>query len=160
MLRPRYRRCRPMPEAACRTVTLLCTLVAACPVGTNLGLLHLLRMLARWAAAVAGEDRWQPHDHGGYRPVAVDVTAFWRPRLRTCPTAHDHGAAGRAPRAIPLGLVTRVGNAGGQAAGAAPRLGARRPGRSLPGLSWPCTLSTVRSWHSRAGTARQSGWME
>ena len=35
-----------MPDAACRMLTLLCTLVVACPIGTNLGLLHLLWMLA------------------------------------------------------------------------------------------------------------------
>src|SRR4029079_16015517 len=107
-----------MPEAVYRTMTLLCALVGPLPIGTNLGLLHLLwmlvsgrllaargalypgladcglaapaarrawaalgrrdwrsaRLLGRWAAAVAGEGRWQPHAHGGYRPVAVDVT--------------------------------------------------------------------------------------
>ena len=136
---------------------LLCTLVVACPIGTNLGLLHLLwllasgrllatrgalfpglaacglperairrawaalgpggwtrgQLLARWAATVAAEGRWQPHAHGGYRPVGVDVTGFWRPRLRGCPTTHDHGEAGRALPAIPVGLVARVGSAGG-----------------------------------------------
>ena len=35
-----------MPEAVYRTMTLLCALVVACPIGTNLGLLHLLWMLA------------------------------------------------------------------------------------------------------------------
>ncbi len=30
-----------MPDAVCRMLTLLYTLVAACPIGTNLGLLHL-----------------------------------------------------------------------------------------------------------------------
>ena len=35
-----------MPEAVYRTMQLLCTVVAACPLGTNLGLLHLLWMLA------------------------------------------------------------------------------------------------------------------
>src|SRR5439155_24461856 len=34
-----------MPEAVYRTMNLLCPLVAACPLGTNLGLLHLLWML-------------------------------------------------------------------------------------------------------------------
>jgi hypothetical protein len=34
-----------MPEAVYRMLTLLCTLVVALPVGTNLGLPHLLRML-------------------------------------------------------------------------------------------------------------------
>lgn len=30
---------------------------------------------------VAREGQWQSHAHGGYRPVAVDGTGFWRPRL-------------------------------------------------------------------------------
>src|SRR3954447_5454794 len=147
-----------MPEAVYRMLTLLCTLVAPFPVGTNLGLLHLLWMLAsgrllvsrgavipglsacglsdrairrawaalgqgdwtsgallaQWAALLGAEGRWQAHAHGGYRPVAVDVTGFWRPRLRHCPTSHYHGTAGRAPPAIPLRPLARVGAAGGQ----------------------------------------------
>jgi hypothetical protein len=139
-------------------LTLLCTLVVACPIGTNLGLLHLLWMLAsgrllgargalfpgladcglsapatrrawaalgqgdwtsgqligRWAGVVAREGQWQSHAHGGYRPVAVDGTGFWRPRLRGCPTTHYHGVAGRALPAIPLGLIAGVGSAGAQ----------------------------------------------
>src|SRR5438552_14456157 len=111
------RRSSPMPEAVYRMLVLLCTLVAPLPIGTNLGLLHLLWMLisghllatrgavipglsacgladravrrawaalghgdwtsatllARWAALVAAEGRWQPQQHGGYHPVAVDV---------------------------------------------------------------------------------------
>ncbi len=59
-------------------------------------------LLARWAAVVEGAGRWQPHAHGGYRPLAVDLTGFWRPRLRGCPTAHYHATAGRALPAIPL----------------------------------------------------------
>src|SRR3954453_282607 len=102
-----------MPDVVYRMMTLLCTLVGAVPIGTNLGLLHLLwmltsgrllasrgavfaglhesglsaraprrawaalgrgdwtsaRLLARWAATVGAEGRWQPHTHGGYRPV-------------------------------------------------------------------------------------------
>ncbi len=147
-----------MPEAVYRMMTLLCTLVAPVPVGTNRGLLHLLWMLVsgrllatrravipglsesglsrgavrrawaalgqgdwtsaalltRWRGLVAAEGYWQPHTHGGYRPVAVDVTAFWRPRLRACPTVHYHAEAGRAVPAIPLGLIARVGSVGRQ----------------------------------------------
>jgi hypothetical protein len=139
-------------------LTLLCMLVAGYPVGTNLGLLHLLwmlvsgrlltargavipglagcglpdravrrawaalgqggwtsaRLLGDWAALVQAEGRWRAHTHGGYRPLAVDVTGFWRPRLRACPTTHYHGVAGRALPAIPLGLVARVGSIGPQ----------------------------------------------
>ena len=147
-----------MPKAVYRMMTLLCALVVSVPVGTNLGLLHLLWMLvrgrllgargavipglsacglseravrrawaalgqgdwacdhllARWRALVVAEGHWQPHTHGGYRPVAVDVTAFWRPRLQDCPTVHYHAEAGRALPAIPLGLIARVGRVGGQ----------------------------------------------
>jgi hypothetical protein len=71
-------------------------------------------LLARWGEMVAAEGRWQPHTHGGDHPVAVDVTAFWRPRLRACPTTHYHAAAGKALPAIPVGLLARVGSVGRQ----------------------------------------------
>src|SRR3954454_15524977 len=72
------------------------------------------QLLARWAATVVAEGRWQAHTHGGYHPVGVDVTGFWRPRLRHCPTSHYHGAAGKALPAILVGLIARVGSTGGQ----------------------------------------------
>jgi hypothetical protein len=71
-------------------------------------------LLARWGLLVAREGRWQAQTHGGYHPVAVDVTGFWRPRLRDCPTTHYHRAAGKALPAIPVGLIARVGRVGGQ----------------------------------------------
>src|SRR5947209_11890380 len=71
-------------------------------------------LLARWATLVEAEGRWQPHAHGDYRPVAVDLTGFWRPRLQGCPTTHYHGVAGKALPAIPLGLIAGVGSLGPQ----------------------------------------------
>jgi hypothetical protein len=150
-----------MPKAVSRMLTLLCALVAPLPVGTNLGLLHLLwmlvsgrllatrgavipgldacglarqavrrawaalgqgywtseRLLAQWAQLVRREGHWQAQTHEGYHPVPVDVTAFWRPRLRGCPTTHYSAEAGRALPAIPIGLVARVGTVGGQRLG-------------------------------------------
>ena len=75
------------------------------------------RLLTGWRALVAREGRWQPHCHGGYHPVAVDVTGFWRPRLQDCPTTHYHGAAGKALPAIPVGIIARVGSVGTQRLG-------------------------------------------
>lgn len=72
------------------------------------------RLLRQWTRLVATEGRWQVRSHGGYHPVPVDVTGFWRPRLRACPTTHYPAEAGKALPAIPVGLVARVGEVGGQ----------------------------------------------
>jgi hypothetical protein len=72
------------------------------------------RLLARWTRQVQAEGRWQVRTHGGYHPVPVDLTGFWRPRLQGCPTTHYSAEAGRALPAIPVGLVARVGEVGGQ----------------------------------------------
>ena len=69
-------------------------------------------LLAQWRTVVEQDGQWPPHQYAGDHPVAVDVTGVWRPRLRACPTRHDHGGAGKALPAIPLGLIARVGSAG------------------------------------------------
>ena len=74
-------------------------------------------LLEQWRQAVEQEGRWRAHEHEGYRPAAVDLTGFWRPRLRGCPTTHYDGRAGKALPAIPLGLVARVGSVGTQRLG-------------------------------------------
>lgn len=150
-----------MHELVYRVMRLLCAVVAAVPLGTNLGLVCLLwmlvsgrlletrgavvpglsllgltepavrrawaalghgrwtstRLLAAWHAVVADEGRWQVHTYEGYRPVAVDVTGFWRPRLQGCATTHYDGVAGKARPAIPVGSVARVGSVGSQRLG-------------------------------------------
>src|SRR5437667_131617 len=129
-----------MQETVYRVMRLLCAVVAAVPIGTNLGLVCVLWMLvsgrllatrgalipglsaaglaepavrrawaalghgswtsaallADWQVVVESEGRWQAHTYEGYRPVAVDVTGFWRPRLADCPTTHYDGVAGKA----------------------------------------------------------------
>src|SRR6187402_408660 len=144
-----------------RVIEAVCAVVARTPIGTNLGLVHLLWMLVsgrlletrgavipglsatglsepavrrawaalgrgdwtsaglltRWRQQVEQAGVWQAHEHEGYRPVAVDVTGFWRPRLQGCATSHYHGPAGKALPAIPVGLVARVGSVGTQRLG-------------------------------------------
>lgn len=72
------------------------------------------RLVKSWARVVAAEGYGQPHLHGGYQPVAVDITAFWRPRLQACPTSHYSATAGKALPAIPVGIIARVGSVGVQ----------------------------------------------
>lgn len=150
-----------MQETVYRVIGVLCGVVVGTPVGTNLGLLHLLWMLVSgrlletrgavipglsavglsdpavrraWAALGQGgwsssgllgawrrhveqAGAWRAHEYAGYRPVAVDVTGFWRPRLQGCATSHYDGRAGKALPAIPVGIAARVGSVGTQRLG-------------------------------------------
>src|SRR5438034_11660185 len=113
-----------MSSTIYRLNSVLSHVVASVPIGTNLGLFHLLWMLlsgrllqsrgavipgladlglpedavrrawaalaygrwslanllTHWQACVRAEGRWQPHDYGGFRPVACDLVGFFRPR--------------------------------------------------------------------------------
>src|SRR5436190_9524608 len=71
-------------------------------------------LLAAWEQQVQQDGVWQPRRHAGYQALAADLTGFWRPRLRDCPTRHYRADVGKAVPAIPLGLIGRVGEAGGQ----------------------------------------------
>ena len=46
--------------------------------------------------------------------MVADVTAFWRPNLKNCPSQHYHPAAGRAMPAVIFGVVGKVGEIHGQ----------------------------------------------
>lgn len=71
-------------------------------------------ILRLWQAQIEGLPGWQVHRHEGYCAVAVDVTAFWRPPLRNCPSKHYHPAANRALPAVVFGVVGVVGQLGEQ----------------------------------------------
>jgi len=71
-------------------------------------------ILRLWQEQVEGLPGWQVHRHEGYRAITVDVTAFWRPALRNCPSKHYHPAANRALPAVIFGVIGEVGHIGGQ----------------------------------------------
>lgn len=71
-------------------------------------------LLSRWQGYVTGLSGWQVHVYEGYKPITVDVTAFWRPRLKQCPSQHYHPEAQRALPAVIFGLVGQVGEVNGQ----------------------------------------------
>jgi hypothetical protein len=147
-----------MPALVYRITEVLSAIVSDLPLGTNLGLFHILwtllsgRLLQSrgalipalaatglepavvrraWAAFAGGawdvsqliaalqalvrqEGRWHARHCGGYRVVAVDTTAFFRPRLKDCATKHYLSQAGEALPAIPFGLIANVGCVGTQ----------------------------------------------
>jgi hypothetical protein len=67
-------------------------------------------MLRIWHQYVLEQGKWQVHEYEGYRPKAVDITAFWRPTLRGNDSKHYHPQAGKALPAIVLGVVGVVGS--------------------------------------------------
>ena len=67
-------------------------------------------LLERFRAVVETEGLWQPRCHGGFRPVAGDLTGFFRPCLRDCPTQHYSAPHGKALTAIPVGMLAKVGS--------------------------------------------------
>jgi len=71
-------------------------------------------LLGLWQAYIHALPGWQVHRYAGYRPVAVDTTAFWRPALRNCPSKHYHPGAQRALPAVIFGIIGEVGEIGGQ----------------------------------------------
>ena len=78
------------------------------------GVWQMAVILRLWQAQIEGLSGWQVHRHEGYRAVAVDVTAFWRPALQNCPSKHYHPAANRALPAVIFGVVGVVGQIGDQ----------------------------------------------
>lgn len=71
-------------------------------------------ILRLWQEQIEGLPGWQEHRHEGYRAITVDVTAFWRPTLRNCPSKHYHPAANRALPAVIFGVIGIVGQIGDQ----------------------------------------------
>ena len=163
-----------MPVLVYRIHALLAQVLARVPVGTNLGLCHLLfallsgrflsargavfpaladlglseeavrraaaalcygrwhtpELVARWQRVVAQEGQFVPCAYEGVRPVACDLTAFFRPQLRglgktDLDSKHYVSGAGKALPAVVFGLCVAVGHLG-QTRFSLPRLVLRR----------------------------------
>lgn len=78
------------------------------------GVWQIALLLRLWQKHVEGLANWQVHCYEGYIPISVDVTAFWRPALKTCPSKHYHPAANRALPAVIFGITGQVGDLNGQ----------------------------------------------
>ena len=74
------------------------------------GAWEITDLLDHWRQYIEGEGRWQSRTYEGYRPKAVDITAFWRPTLKNCPSKHYHPQADKALPAITMGIVADVGH--------------------------------------------------
>lgn len=75
---------------------------------------HIHELIQRFRQQVEQSGVWQQHEYGGYRPVAVDTTAIWRPRLQGWPGKLYRQLAGKAMTGIGFGLMADVGRVGEQ----------------------------------------------
>ena len=78
------------------------------------GVWQIVVLLRIWQSYIEGLPGWREHRFEGYRVVTADVTAFWRPTLKECPSKHYHPVANRALPAVIFGIVGIVGEIGGQ----------------------------------------------
>jgi len=78
------------------------------------GAWDIAELVSSWREYVLSQDEWQPHCYEGDRPLAVDLTTFWRPRLKGGPGKFFHQMANRAMTGIGVGLIVPVGRVGEQ----------------------------------------------
>ena len=53
-------------------------------------------LIATWQVYVKSENEWQENRYEHYRVVSIDMTGFWRPKLKGWAGKHYHSAAGKA----------------------------------------------------------------
>lgn len=77
------------------------------------GVWRIEELLQSWRAYVKGQGVWQAHEYEGVRPIAADMTAFWRLRLKGWPGKYFNGIANRLLRGVGFGLVVEIGEVAG-----------------------------------------------
>ena len=50
------------------------------------GVWQIAELLRLCQAQIEELPQWRYHQHGGYRAVSVDITVFYRPQLKDCPS--------------------------------------------------------------------------
>ena len=78
------------------------------------GVWRIATLLKLWQKHIEDLSDWKRHEYEGYKPVVADITAFWRPSLKNCPSQHYHPAAQRALPAVIFGVVGQAGEINGQ----------------------------------------------
>ena len=69
------------------------------------GAWEINELLDMWQVYVAQENQWRPRRYERYRVLSVDVTGFWRPKLKGWVGKHYHNLAQKALPAVVLGVM-------------------------------------------------------
>lgn len=88
--------------------------VRRCSQAVRTGSWSIDALVSRWRLWATTQTQWQPYSYEGYRLLAVDVTAFWRSRLRSWAGKFFYRLADRAVKGIGFALVVQVGQNRGQ----------------------------------------------
>jgi len=71
-------------------------------------------LFQKWREYVKEEQEWQEIRYAGYRIKSVDLTAYWRPKMKNIQSKHYDSQAGKALPAIVFGLIGQIGKVGEQ----------------------------------------------
>lgn len=78
------------------------------------GVWHINELIAQWRGYVRADATWQAHEYEGYRPLALDLTTFWRPRFQGWLGRFFHQVANRLMKGVGVGVLVEVGQVGKQ----------------------------------------------
>ncbi len=70
------------------------------------------KLLGNWRSHVKNEEQWVAVEYAGYKVKALDLTAYWRLRLKIALSKHYDSTAGKALKAVVFGLAGDVGKVG------------------------------------------------
>lgn len=73
------------------------------------GVWRITELIEQFRNLVSQEGSWQATEYQGYRPLAVDISAIWRPRLQNWAGKLYHQLVGKACVGIGFGLIAQVG---------------------------------------------------
>lgn len=71
-------------------------------------------LLETWGIYVARENQWKERRYESYRVLSIDLTGFWRPKLKNWVGKHYSSLARRALPAVVFGVMTLSGEIRGQ----------------------------------------------
>ena len=77
------------------------------------GIWRIDELLANWRNYVQTQGHWHIYEYEGFRPVAADITTFWRFRLKGWAGRYFNGIAERLLSGVGLAIVVDVGHING-----------------------------------------------
>ena len=78
------------------------------------GVWRIEELIEQFRQQVKQEGSWQANVYEGYRPLAVDISAIWRPRLQGWPGKLYRQLLGKSCVGIGFGLIAQVGSVADQ----------------------------------------------